>query len=364
MCELNIGFIARRGNFNVLRSQIGRGGYSVQRLTSSLYIHLLENLKSTKYDISVDKIALGFGKSNNMQRISMIGNLLFLDLNKYDIIHANAPLPVRPVRMKTGAKLIQTCHGIHSVDKGGSCYYVEPRSRSIFEAAMSTIVDKNLLHSDFIIAVSSLTKRRLTDLGFEGKKIFVVNNGLDERFLKDLPPKHNKKQFVLGYLGPFYLSKNVIFAINAFKKIKDENMRFEIWGRKAYEYPRLLEAARTDRRIKFMGMAPESRLVEVYDNFDAFVYPTLCDQFPGSLIEAQSRGLPVVVFKNGEISEEARRYCLEAEDEEHMANLLNALKENGYSEKKRNISASHARSFTADRQAIETLTVYKKIYGK
>ncbi len=361
MRELNVGFVARGGNFEVLPSQIGRGGYSVQRLTSVLYTHLLANAEN---DIFINKVVLGFGKSTIMQRISMIGELLYRSMGKYDIIHANAPLPLRPVRMKTGANLIQTCHGIHSVDKGGSCYYVEPRSRSIFEAAMSTIVDKNLLHSDFIIAVSSLTKRRLTDLGFEGKKIFVVNNGLDERFLKDLPPKHNKKQFVLGYLGPFYLSKNVIFAINAFKKIKDENMRFEIWGRKAYEYPRLLEAARTDRRIKFMGMAPESRLVEVYDNFDAFVYPTLCDQFPGSLIEAQSRGLPVVVFKNGEISEEARRYCLEAEDEEHMANLLNALKENGYSEKKRNISASHARSFTADRQAIETLTVYKKIYGK
>ena len=229
---------------------------------------------------------------------------------------------------------------------------------------MNKIVERHVLSLDYIIAVSSLTKKRLIDLGFKGR-IFVVNNGLDERFFKPLlPRKQKKRHFTVGYLGPFYFSKNVIFAINAFKKIEDKDMRFEIWGRQAFEYPRLLNAARSDKRIKFMGMAPENQLINVYDSFDAFVYPTLCDQFPGSIVEAEARGLPVVTYNGGEMSSESRKYTLVAKDEEHMATILENLKTNGYSSRSRQQSMSYARSFTADRQAIEILNVYKKIHGE
>ena len=213
--------------------------------------------------------------------------------------------------------------------------------------------------------MSSLTKKRAVDLGFDSKRIFVVNNGLDDRFVKTPLKKkdHKKRKFVIGYLGPLYLRKNVVFAINAFKKTKGNDIRFEIWGKKTYEYQNLLAAAGGDKRIRFMGTVPEEKLINVYDSFDAFVYPTLCDQFPGSIVEAQSRGLPVITFKGGELSVESRKYCIDVEDELHMASVMEGLKTKGQNEKLKRRATEYAKSFTADRQAKETLAVYKKAYG-
>ena len=219
-----------------------------------------------------------------------------------------------------------------------------------------------MLTSDFIIAVSSLTKRRIVERGFESKRIFVVNNGLDVRFTKTPLHKHSAKhkKFVIGYPGLFYRNKNVVFAIRAFRKIDDKNIEFQIWGRKIYNYPNMVEAACNDKRIKFMGFAPERRIVRIYDDFDAFVYPTMCDQFPASIIEVQTMGLPVVTYSKGEMSAESRRYCIKAEDD--MASILENIKQNGYDDKSKTQSINYARSFTAEKQAKETLEVYKKVY--
>ncbi len=336
-------------------------GYSVQRLTSVLYERLLKNAAD---DISIERVELGVGKSVFARRVTLFTELAFRDMRRYDIIHAPTPLPLRPRRIKHDAMVITTSHGMRSLDRKGQCYRVERIDRSLAGDIMGNLVDRAVMSSDFIIAVSSLTKKLAVDRGFDPKRVFVVNNGMDDRFTKRPLRKRSRKKrkFIVGYLGPFYLRKNIIFAINAFKKIKGDNFRFEIWGRKAYEYPSLLEAARRDRRIAFMGVAPEDRLVDVYDSFDAFVYPTLCDQFPGSVVEAQSRGLPVITYKYGELSEESRRYCIEAEDEIHTASIIEGLESDGYDGKMMHKSTEYARAFTADRQAMEILDVYRKVY--
>ncbi|MEM3714891.1 MAG: hypothetical protein QXF82_08095, partial [Nitrososphaeria archaeon] len=56
-----------------------------------------------------------------------------------------------------------------------------------------------------------------------------------------------------------------------------------------------------------------------------------------------------------------RKYCFEAESPEHMAQIIENLKENGYNEKLKKKATEYARSFTWERTAKETLEVYKRI---
>ena len=79
------------------------------------------------------------------------------------------------------------------------------------------------------------------------------------------------------------------------------------------------------------------------------------------IIEAQARGLPVIIYKNGQISKEVRKYCFDAESPEHMAQLIENFKENGYNEKLKKKATEYARSFTWEKCARETLGVYEKI---
>ncbi|MEM3265162.1 MAG: group 1 glycosyl transferase, partial [Thermoplasmata archaeon] len=75
----------------------------------------------------------------------------------------------------------------------------------------------------------------------------------------------------------------------------------------------------------------------------------------------QARGLPVIIYKYGKIPKEVRKYCFEAESPEHMAQIIEELKENGYNEKLRKKATEYARSFTWEKCAKETLEIYKKI---
>jgi len=123
----------------------------------------------------------------------------------------------------------------------------------------------------------------------------------------------------------------------------------------------MLKEIKQNERIKFMGFAPEEKIVDIYDSFDAFVFPSLYEGFGLPILEAQARGLPVIIYKYAKIPKEVRRYCFEAESPEHMAQIIEQLKENGYDEKERKKAMEYARSFTWEKTAKMTLKVYKKV---
>ena len=63
----------------------------------------------------------------------------------------------------------------------------------------------------------------------------------------------------------------------------------------------MLKEIKQNERIKFMGFAPEEKIVDIYDSFDVFVFPCLYKGVGMPIIEAQSRGLPVIIYKYGKI---------------------------------------------------------------
>ena len=69
----------------------------------------------------------------------------------------------------------------------------------------------------------------------------------------------------------------------------------------------------------------------------------------------------MIIYKYGKIPKEVRRYCFEAESPEHMAQIIEELKENGYNEKERKKAIEYARSFTWEKTAKETLEAYEKV---
>jgi len=95
----------------------------------------------------------------------------------------------------------------------------------------------------------------------------------------------------------------------------------------------MLKEIKQNERIKFMDFATEEKIVDIYDSFDVLYPPAYIRVFGPSILEAQPRGLLVVIYKYGKIPKEVRKYCFEAESLEHMAQIIEQLKENGYSGK-------------------------------
>ena len=319
--------------------------------------YLYENMKKLNKNITAFKIpeARHLGKG-----LSILSKTIFMDFSRYDILHNLDLNPFFPVR-RGKALTITTAHDFQFVLKPE---LNEDVTHSVKDKVWLNLITKlglkSTLSSDYIIAVSTLTKEDAITLGYPKDHIFVVNHGISKAFFKPSPKKQNKS-FVIGYLGALRTRKNPEFMLKAFKNIKSKQFEMHIYGKLGYNRDRIIEFAKDDKRIKFMGFAPEDKLVSIYDSFDAFVFPSYYEGFGIPIIEAQSRGLPVIIYKYGKITKEVRKYCFEAESPEHMAQIIEHLKENGYNEKLKKKATAYARSFTWERCARETLEVYKKV---
>ncbi len=331
-------------------------GEGIRRYMYELYTNLI-NIIDTEDE--VDKV------ESNMNAIfgtlqSGLFKLFRNKFSKYDIIHNLYFEPLYRIN-NTKSILLHTFHDFQPIlapelnsDKVGL-------SNRIW---LNEVIIKGLkigLKSDYAIAVSSLTKEDAIEMGYNKNRIFVVNNGLDDRYTNVQIKKKTDRRFRVGYLGAFRARKNFGFAFDAFRLIDDKDMLFDVFGDERYQYNLFSEKAKKDKRIRFMGFAPHDRLVDIYDSFDVFVFPSLYEGFGIPIIEAQARGVPVIIYKNGKIPEEVRKYCFEARDSEHMAQIINDIKDKGYNKKKRDEATRYARTFTWKRAARETLEVYREI---
>lgn len=349
---MKVCLIGTEGDFN---KSIGQG---VHRYIYELAMNL-QKVKRKDTQIHVEKFSnMPFLYSG----LTPFVHSIIDDFSKYDIVHSPDARPLSYMRYGKAIS-VNTAHDFHSVvvpEFSPEDYENVHRLLGLYLVLHPGI--RTTLNSDYIIANSTQTKGEAIKLGFDSKRIFVSNLGIDERFLKNAK-EHKKNGFKVGYIGSLSVAKNVIFSIKAFMKTHEKDTVFEIWGNKVLQYDNLVRASRSDKRIRFMGFAPERQLVKIYDSFDAFVHPTLYEGFGLPILEAQARGLPVLIYKKAMIPEEVRRYCIETKSEEDMAQEIEKIRLNGYNEKQRKTAQNYARKFTWMKNAEETMRIYQEIYS-
>ena len=323
-------------------------GQGIPRYVTMLYKYLAKLNKEDEINkISYKSLPLiGEGLSLELKSI-------FSNYDNYNIIHN--PIGFIPIHRIGKAKYIVTIHDTKQIFPNSF------KSKIWQHLVVNRGLDYTLRKADFIITISTQTREEVIKLGFNKNKIAIANSGLDERFTKKTQNKSAKRDkiFKVGYLGAFGPNKNIKFILQAAGLIKDKDIEFNIYGNKEYWYENFEQYAPAN--VKFMGFAPEEKIVEIYDSFDVFVFPSLYEGFGLPILEAQARGLPVIIYKYGKIPKEIRRYCFDAESPEHMAQIIEQLKENGYNEKEREKAMGYARSFTWEKTAKETLKVYKRV---
>lgn len=256
-------------------------------------------------------------------------------------------------------KVITTIHDIARLEGGLHLGTAQKIYNHMVGHSVATAVEK----SDYLIFNSSQTMKKVKKrFGFSNGK--VINIGIDSRFSVK-PIRKTHKNFSVGYLGSFAYHKNVSMLLESATGLKEDRIQFLIYGDGA-EKKKLREFAEIKhlKKVNFMGFAPESKKIDIYDSFDVFAFPSKYEGFGLPILEAQSRGLPVIIYKHGEIPEEVARYCLRAEDSAHMAQIIKEIEKEGYDKGRRLKAMRYARSFTWKRCALETLKIYEKTSDK
>jgi glycosyltransferase involved in cell wall biosynthesis len=345
---------------NSVRPMPGSGD-GITEYAYNMYLQLKRNnrvdlaysIDRAKKNDALGLIRVNSGLSNKARAIGR---------GDYDIFHVvNQEVGFAAKDIKTANpdnRVVTTIHDVSRFERG----LHRGALQSAYSALVKRSVGRAVENSDFLIFDSSQTMREVSKR-FKVRRGAVVNIGIDGRFSDRIPGKRNET-FTVGYIGSFAYHKNVSMIFKTARLMKDEEVEFRVYGVGA-ENRNLFDFARENdlKRLSMMGFAPEGRKVQTYDRFDVFVFPSLYEGFGLPILEAQARGLPVIIYKKGRIPEEIRRHCFEAEDEEGMERIIRDLKENGYGEKRRGDAIAYARSFTWERCAEGTVRIYKKLLG-
>ncbi|MDE1824980.1 MAG: glycosyltransferase [Candidatus Micrarchaeota archaeon] len=329
-----------------------------QKLKGKVYIALIYPLSELKRQ---DTVGLIYANSLFKLRIKKLAK------ENYDVIHIAHPelgFAAKILRENgSKARIISCIHDLMRLDKGFH--------KGVIQGAYNYIVSANIRdaikYSNFIIFTSSSVQKDVLSRFKQIKHWSTTLLGTKDYFITTrIPKKPKHREFRVGYVGSFAYHKNVIFILKtALQLLKNKEIKFIIYGTGAEK--KHLNSYKSEMdlvNVRFMGFAPEEKLLQIYDGFDAFFWPSTGDSSSFPIEDAKARGLPIVVCKKNIFDEEVKNYVFEARDPKHSARILINLKMRGFSKKMRDAELKYAESISWSNTARKTLDIYKKVLGK
>lgn len=279
------------------------------------------------------------------------------DFSRYDLVHN---LPAYPYYSLSRRNTISVTTA-HEFQRRSFPELNSIQERSLNEKLWGYwVVEKSIeqmLSSDYLMANSIQTKNEAIGLGYEKDRIFYTPFGLDRRFLKRRKERKEGKTFRVGFIGTLSERKNIKLLLNAFRQIEGKDIILELWGDNLYGEGELS----LPKNVFIKGKVPESKMVDLYDSFDLFVYMSSYEGYGIPIQEAKARGLPVIIYKHGAISPEVARYCFKVGSDGELAELVQKFKNNGYDKRRRLEQIKYARTFTWELTAQKTVDAYNQI---
>jgi len=241
-------------------------------------------------------------------------------------------------------------------------------------------VKRNTATAKKILADSRSTKNDIVKLlKINPDKIKVVHLAADNIFKKHpageidkkILTKYNiDKRYILS-VGTIEPRKNYPILIKAFNILKRQNEKFNLklviagrtgWKSEPTYRERDLSPCRKD--ILFLGRVSDEDLVQIYNQAEFFVYPTIFEGFGLPLLEAMSCGLSVIATNTSSIPEVTSDagILVNPDDVKALSEKIETLASN--EELKNRLSKKsieQAKKFSWLKTAEDTLNSYKSV---
>ncbi|MEY3219319.1 MAG: hypothetical protein RIT27_676 [Pseudomonadota bacterium] len=166
---------------------------------------------------------------------------------------------------------------------------------------MDKILQKEKIqHAKFLIAISNYNKQKLLETAPTcGEKIFVVHCGLDpEQFL---PNPEIPNIFTFLAIGRLTWEKSYPDLIEACRILKNKNLIFQCIivgdGDERQNIEQLIAKYGLEKEIKLAGLVLQEEIQKYYNKAHLFVLSSITEGIPVVLMEAMSKGLPVIATR-------------------------------------------------------------------
>jgi glycosyltransferase involved in cell wall biosynthesis len=182
-----------------------------------------------------------------------------------------------------------------------------PAERRSFIRLYEKIIDKLVWRSlNMLIVNAQSIARGLGELrDMSVNRVEIIFNGLEDRtpcFLKE----SEKKRFVIGCVARMDTTKGILVLFEAFIHLakKYENIKLVLVGQgdASNEIQRRVKVLNFEDRIELIGHF-DGDVFKYIDTFDVYVFPSLWEGLPYSIIEAMCAAKPIVTTKVGGIPE-------------------------------------------------------------
>lgn len=222
--------------------------------------------------------------------------------NNVEVIHCNTPvggmigrLVGKRYRVK---KVIYTAHGFH--------FY---KGAPLFNRTVLKWAEQIMAHwTDAIITMNEEDYQAAKNFKLKkGGKVYKVHGvGITLDDFKDIKVDRSEKRKELGFkdtdivcisAGDLVVRKNYGVAIEALAKVENENLHYLICGvgPEKENLEKLAEEKGVASRVHFLGFRTDVK--ELMKISDIFLFTTLQEGMPRSMMEAMACGLPCVASK-------------------------------------------------------------------
>lgn len=217
--------------------------------------------------------------------------------------------------------------------------------------------------TDLVIAVSAFTASQVeTLLGVERSRIRVVHHGI-----RSLPVTEQPREPMVLHVGAIQHRKNIVRLVHAFEHLEPSWRLVLAGSANGYGAEEALAAIRASHaavRIEVTGYVTPRRLAELYAKASIFAFPSLDEGFGMPILEAMSRGVPVVASTRSALPEVCGEAALavEATNTEALAFALKQLSEDEPLRQDYSLRGlQHAAGFTWESAVSKTWSIYREL---
>jgi len=218
---------------------------------------------------------------------------------KYSIIHGHVRSTANVYLKMAKKKGLKTISHSHSTSSGKG---ISAKIKNLFQYGIR-------YHADEFLACSVEAGKWLFGEKICSKETFhVLNNAIDTSmysFNKDIRERKRKElglenHFTVGHVGRFHEAKNHDTILEVFYEIQKINTNAILLlvgeGQLIEQTKRKAEKLSIDDKVVFLGA--RSDVNELLQAMDVFLFPSLFEGLPVTLVETQAAGLPAVVSEN------------------------------------------------------------------
>ena len=233
--------------------------------------------------------------------------ILKCNLNNVSVFHFRSGYGGKIINYLNKKKIITLCdHGI--VHPKILDYLTENKGKFplnknfILKKNFWMLVNEDLEKSDYILANSNFVKKTLTYFGIPQNKIFVVYQGIENKFIKQIPKikslKKKSKKIKVLFSGTLTLRKGILDIQKSLYYLKNSNIELHLAGNIDHRIKSALNTLLDNKKVIYHGLLDKKSLAHLMCNSDIFIFPSYAEGSARVIFEAMVCGCVIITTKN------------------------------------------------------------------